>query len=118
MTFAEEIVQLLLIIVALLMVLMGINFWTKRGGGLTLPSIGGKGSNPLPDANIEDEYLTGTTRSNKSSGGSKSRNKGNVSTADRIGERFNLTGKDAEAAARVLKRMLKQDEKFKDQRDH
>jgi hypothetical protein len=117
MTFAEEIVQLLIIIVALLMVLMGISFWTKRGGSLTLPSMGSKGSShALPDTSIDDEYLPETPGTKKSSG--KGGGNDGLSTADRLGERFNLTGKDAEAAARVLKRMLKQDDKFKDPRDH
>ncbi|MDP6037550.1 MAG: hypothetical protein QGG64_03295, partial [Candidatus Latescibacteria bacterium] len=39
------------------------------------------------------------------------------SLADRHGDRFNLTGRDAEAAAKVLKRMLKQDDQFKDNQD-
>jgi len=118
MTFSEEISQLLIIIVALLVVLLGINFWTKRGGTLTLPSASNKGSNALPDTNIDDEFLTGATGKKKSNGGNKGGDNDGLSTADRLGERFNLTGKDAEAAARVLKRMLKQDDKFKNQRDH
>jgi hypothetical protein len=118
MTFGEEISQLLIIIVALLVVLLGVNFWTKRGGTLNLPSLGNKGSNALSDTNIEDEFLTGNTGKKKSSVRGKGGENDGLSTADRLGERFNLTGKDAEAAARVLKRMLKQDEKFKNQRDH
>ena len=44
MSFTEELTQLLLIIGALLMVLFGVNFWTKKGGSITLPSMGNKSS--------------------------------------------------------------------------
>ena len=43
MDFSEEITQLVVIIVVLLMAYLGINFWTKRGGSFTIPSIGGGG---------------------------------------------------------------------------
>ena len=119
MTFAEELVQLLLIIGALLLALAGINFWTKKGGSITLPSMGGKSAN---SANPADGMPAGmgadTDESMTDLVSPKSKSSSGNSAADRHGDRFNLTGKDAEAAARVLKRMLKQDSKFKDQSDH
>jgi len=120
MTFVEELVQLLIIIFALLLVLFGVNFWTKKGGSLTLPSMGGSGSSGeagqqmagLDGNGIDGTYESGDVQGSRNSGG---KSKGGGSAADRHGDRFDLTGKDAEAAARVLKRMLKQDDKFKNQ---
>lgn len=119
MTFGEEVTQLLLIIGALLLALAGINFWTKKGGSITLPSLSGKPAKPAdgtPTNSGEeaDEFLDnmGLGKSSGGSGGSGG------SGADRHGDRFQLTGKDAEAAARVLKRMLKQGGKSKDPKGH
>lgn len=118
MSFGEEITQLLMIIVALIMALMGINYWTKRGGTLSLPSMGSRskqGSTEHPETgtnahDVAEAHVEGAIAAKKKGSGG--------SAAERHGDRFNLTGKDAEAAARVLKRMLKQDKKFKDQSDH
>lgn len=120
MTFVEELVQLLIIIFALLLVLFGVNFWTKKGGGITLPSMGGSGSSGEAGqqmAGIHGEDADGVqgTGNAQGAGGSGGKRKSGNSAADRHGDRFDLTGKDAEAAARVLKRMLKQDDKFKNQ---
>lgn len=120
MTFVEELVQLLIIIFALLLVLFGVSFWTKKGGSFTLPSIGGSGASGgagqhMTGIDGEDADGVPGTGSVHGSGGSGGKRKGGGSAAERHGDRFDLTGKDAEAAARVLKRMLKQDDKFKNQ---
>ena len=115
MDFTEEVTQLAVIIVVLLVAYLGINMWTKRGGGITIPSMGGRasgggeageggtGAGGVDVAGLDvdgaDDGLDGYPRSG--------------SVADRHGDRFNLTGRDAEAAAKVLKRMLQQDEEFK-----
>jgi len=109
MSFSEEITQLVVIIVVLLLAYMGINVWTKRGGKLTLPSMGGGGSGGEGNAGgaggvgAVDDDVADTTDYPRS---------GNA--ADRHGDRFNLTGPTAEAAAKVLKRMLHDDEEFKE----
>lgn len=123
MTFGEELMQLLLIIGALLMALAGINFWTKKGGSITLPPMGGKSADPASGvpANTGDEtnaLMDDVGSDANPSGEGNSGGGSGGSVADRHGDRFDLTGKDAEAAARVLKRMLKQDSKFKDQSEN
>ena len=109
MTFSEEITQLLIIIVGLLVVLGAIGFWTKRGGTLTLPSMGGKSATSgsihhLPGGSGEIDPVTGMIA------GIPKKKK---SSAEQLTERFNLTGKDAETAARVLRGMLKKGEPTK-----
>jgi hypothetical protein len=110
MTFGEEITQLLLIIGVLLLILIGVSFWTKRGGSINMPSMGSKSSDAtgMVDTGIDDgsaEFMSEPGQG-KSSGGTKT-------SADLLNERFELTGKDAENAARVLRGMLKKDEHFK-----
>lgn len=111
MSFTEELTQLLLIIGALLMVLFGVNFWTKKGGSLTLPSIGNKSSDatdPASAGNGPAGSMAGMAAEEESENLPKM-------GPDRHAERFDLTGKNAEAAAKVLKGMLKKDEQFKEQ---
>ena len=101
MDFSDEITQLVVVIVVLLMAYLGINMWTKRGSGFTIPSIGGGGKG---DTGVDGEggtYIDSMDDSVEKPRGS--------SAADRHGDRFNLTGSDAEAAAKVLRRMLRGD---------
>jgi len=90
-----EATQLILIIVALVVVYGGVMFWTKRSGK-------DKKAQPLAPR-LEDlggdsgeTALDGSVTSRDGSGPKKN------------SERFKLTGRDAEVAAKVLKRMLKQ----------
>ncbi len=107
MDFADEITQLLVIIIILVAAYLGLNFWMKRGGSLSLPSFGGKSSNH-PDS---DPSVAHPADAHQESLSSK---KGSQSSAvERHGNRFNLTGKNAETAARVLKGMLKQGKESK-----
>ena len=99
MDFGEEITQLLVIIVGLLVALFGLNFWVKRGGGINMPSTKSNSQNVqqyVEDVDQDAEEKMADLKLPKTG-------------KDRHGDRFDLTGKDAEAAARVLKRMLKQD---------
>ena len=105
MDFGEQITQLLLVILALLVAFFGVTFWTKRKSG----QLGGEPSSaeapPVPGgaggtAGVEALGALDEATESKGGGGSGSE----------AAKRFqNLTGKDAEAAARILKRMLKQD---------
>ena len=113
MDYAAEATQLFVIVVVLVVAYFGVMFWTKRvnnrpqgeaggggGGGLGGFFSGGAsvgGSSGM--AGVSDEDI-GTTSGKK---------KG----ADRNKGRFQLQGRDAEVAAKVLKRMLKQDPGFR-----
>ena len=98
----EEFTQVFVIIVVLLGVYLGLNFWLKRGGSLSLPSFGGTHkTEATPDDHLASSDTSTVDQAMRSKSGNRS------SAVDRHGERFNLTGKDAEVAARVLKRMLK-----------
>lgn len=110
MNFSEELTQLVAIIVVLLIAYWGINTWIKQGGSLSIPDVGkgadgeagegGKGGE-APSAGLEDMADDGGMETPRSSGDS---------AADRHGGRFNLVGREAEVAAKVLKRMLRQDD--------
>lgn len=106
----EEFTQVFVIIVVLLGVYLGLNFWLKRGGSLTLPSFGG-GHKPeeTPDHVLPGGDTGAVDQAIRVKSGNRS------SAVERHGERFNLTGKDAEVAARVLKRMLKQGKDAKEE---
>ena len=110
MGFGEEITQLLLIIGALMLALGGVSMWSKRsgkggeaggggGGAGSAGAAGGMGIGDLGDA----------TGGGGSGLGEAVESRGGGSSDSRHGDRFKFTGKDAEVAAKVLKRMLKQD---------
>jgi len=96
---SDELTQMVLIVVVLIVAYAGLKAWTKRSG--QGGDAGGAGSTGLGTqheqmlANLEAEIEVERPKSRK----------------ERNEERFTLTGKDAEAAAKVLKRMLKQDQK-------
>ncbi len=112
MSFGEEITQILVIIVVLLMAFFGLNFWTKRkkataeiqqqaaeNAGLASPG-GSAAAGASLDGSAAVGADMGEAMAEKSTSATKSRQAKNM-------ERFDLKGKDAEAAAKVLKRMLK-----------
>lgn len=107
MNFSEELTQLVAIIVLLLILYWGINSWIKQGGSLRILGVGkrddgeaGKGGE-ASNAGLGDMVDDGDMAKPRSSG---------TGAADRHGDRFNLVGREAEVAAKVLKRMLKQDD--------
>lgn len=112
MSFTEELTQLVMIIVGLLVVLFGVNFWTQKGGSLTLPSMGNKSSDATGPTNIGNGTAESMAGMEAEEVESESIPK---MGPDRHADRFDLTGKNAEAAAKVLKGMLKKDEQFKNQ---
>ena len=91
----NELPQLIIIIVVLLVAYGGIRVWTSRR-----PSENADGS---PGGGVgqsaTDQHLADVIVHDHS----------DIPRADRNKSRFNLTGKDAEVAAKVLKRMLSQD---------
>tara|TARA_Y100000588_G_scaffold195036_3_gene209245 strand:+ start:9030 stop:9371 length:342 start_codon:yes stop_codon:yes gene_type:complete len=106
MSFTDELTQLIVVVVMLIAAYSGVMIWTRRsggaskagGGGGLFGMGGGAGSGGDDDAarpslGLDDE----------DSGASVPKG------ADRHKGRFNLSGRDAEVAAKVLKRMLKQD---------
>lgn len=100
-----EAVQMIVVIVVLVIAYAGIMAWTKRsgkggGGGVAGGGVSGAGDGPL------SEGLDGLAGTSSLGGAVKSRS-GSGSRRDE--KRFQLQGHDAEMAARVLKRMLKQD---------
>jgi len=113
MSFTEELTQLVTIIVALLLVLFGVNFWTKKGGSIKLPSMGNKAS-----GNVEGGINNESVESLDGMGVGQDEGTSAATSGGSPAERFDLTGKNAEAAARVLKGMLNKDEHFKNQSDH
>jgi len=101
---SEEFTQVVVIIIVLLGLYLGLNFWIKRGGSLSLPSFRSSGkTDAAPDNHLPGGDTSTVDQAIRSKSGNRS------SAVERHGERFNLTGKDAEIAARVLKRMLKKD---------
>lgn len=93
-----EVAQLMVIIVVLAVIYGGVMFWTKRPGQdkKAQPGMGNLGGS-LGVTGFDDDATA-------SPGGSR---------AKKNSERFKLTGRDAEVAAKVLKRMLKQDREGK-----
>ncbi|HAA75604.1 TPA: hypothetical protein DCE37_10820 [Candidatus Latescibacteria bacterium] len=113
MDYTAEVTQLLVIVIVLGAAYIGVQVWTRSqknrdgGGGGLLGRFGGGGDSagaagggaPLGGGlDDEDSDLGGV-------GGGKG--------SDRNKGRFQLQGRDAEVAAKVLKRMLKQDPGFK-----
>jgi len=112
MSFGQEITQILVIIVILLMAFFGLNFWTKRkkaaaelqqqaaeNAGLVAP-----GGSDAAGASLDGSAAAGADMGEAMAEKSTSATK---SSQAKSMERFDLKGKDAEAAAKVLKRMLK-----------
>ena len=98
MDFGEQMMQLMLVIVGLLVALGGVTAWSRHK-----KSSGGSQANQEQPAQVDDtadEMAEGSGRSGMTA--SEHRH------SDRA-DRFDLTGKNAEAAAKVLKRMLQQD---------
>jgi len=98
MGFGDQLMQLMLIIVALLVALGGVTAWGRhrKSGGDSQSNPERSVLNSVAD-DVSDE-----------SGRSGMVTPSDQRHADRA-ERFDLTGKNAEAAAKVLKRMLQQD---------
>ena len=114
MNFGEQITQLLAIIVVLGMAYVGLTFWTKRQDEQlaakpdgTADGVGGVGGVGGMDVSTE---MGGGSDAVASTGG------GGNKAVDRL---QHLSGSDAEAAAKVLRRMLQDDKdlqkKFKNQ---
>ena len=113
MDYTAEVTQLLVIVIVLGAAYIGVQVWTRSqknrdgGGGGILGRFGGGGDSagaagggaPLGGRLDDEESDLGGVGGGKGS----DRNKG----------RFQLQGRDAEVAAKVLKRMLKQDPGFK-----
>ena len=104
MSFGDEITQILAIIVVLLLAFVGLNFYSKQKKareaarqeaaekeGLTSP--GGSAGGAIGLGDSTGGKTTSVTASRKA----------------QTAERFQLTGKDAENAAKVIKRMFQGD---------
>jgi hypothetical protein len=101
MDFADEATMLVGLILVLGLAYMGVTFWSKKsgapkagggmGGGGEGNSAGG-GPNAMPGMDELDDNPA---------------NSRPVDKATALRERFKLQGRDAEVAAKVLKRMLK-----------
>lgn len=107
MSFMDQLTQLIVVVVMLVVAYFGVMVWTRRankeggggtGGGGGLFGMGGGAGVESGGAHDLDDVSAGPDI---------------PKSADRKG-RFNLTGRDAEVAAKVLKRMLQQD---KDERE-
>ena len=124
MSFEAQITQLVLIIVVLVMAYAGLTFWTKRRAGQVAEQAeraadgmtggGADGMGGMDDVGGMDV----STEMGGGSGAVASAGGGGDKAADRL---QNLSGSDAEAAAKVLRRMLQQDKelqkKFKDKQE-
>ena len=92
MSFADEATMLVGLILVLGLAYMGVTFWSKKSGS---SSAGGPATNAVADMaldQLEDKQPANQT----------------VDRATELRVRFKLEGKDAEVAAKVLKRMLNQ----------
>ena len=98
MSFMDQLTQLIVVVVMLVVAYFGVMVWTRRankeGGGGGLFGMGGGAGAESGGAHDLDDVSAGPDI---------------PKSADRNKGRFNLTGRDAEVAAKVLKRMLKQD---------
>ena len=110
MGFEEQLTTLLILILVLGLAYAGVNYWSRKGadlkGGLLGKLVGGGGaasSDELaPGAGLDGDMGDEGPRPSMSATGERVR---------QLNKRYELSGKDAEMAAKVLKRMLKQDEK-------
>jgi hypothetical protein len=115
MDYEAEATQLFVIVIVLVAAYFGVQVWTRRvnnnnggeggggaGGGMMGNLFGGGGSDAGAGMSrgVDDDVDGMGVPAPKGA----NRNKG----------RFQLQGRDAEVAAKVLKRMLKQDSGFKD----
>ena len=111
MNFADEATMLVGLILVLGLAYMGVTFWSKKsgsssgGGGIlgglsggadTSVGAGGPATNAVADMALDE--LEEKQPADK-----------NVDRTTELRKRFKLEGKDAEVAAKVLKRMLSQD---------
>lgn len=112
MDFSDELVMLILVILVLGLAYMGLSYWSNRaptggagsGGGTGVGKGAGGGFGAMAGSGFAGE---GDDASAPLNDGMASR----PDVGSRKNEkRFNLQGKDAELAAKVLKRMLKQGE--------
>ena len=87
MSFTEELTQLVTIIVALLLVLFGVNFWTKKGGSIKLPSMGNKASGNV-EGGINNESVESVDGMGVGQDEGTSAATSGGSAADRNAERF------------------------------
>jgi hypothetical protein len=100
MNFTEELTMLVGLILVLGLAYMGVTFWSKRpvapgaAGGGGAGGADGTGSNAVADMALDELEENEPKRP--------------VDRQTNLKERFKLSGKDAEVAAKVLKRMLKQ----------
>jgi len=95
MPMPSEVNHLILIIIALIVVYGGVMFWTKHAKQQSDAKAGGPG---VAGVGMDVGGLgLGEAEADEPGVGPKKNS-----------ERFNLTGRDAENAAKVLKRMLKQ----------
>ena len=102
MDFTEEVTMLVGLILVLGLAYMGVTFWSKRpvapgaagGDGTAAGGAAGKGQNAVADMALEELE--------------EKQPPAHVDRQTDLKERFQLSGKDAEVAAKVLKRMLKQ----------
>ena len=103
MDAADELTMVVGMILVLGLAYMGVTFWSKKAG---TPSSGGPGGGQggigekgSAQQEAIDKLLLDEVQEKKSGG---------VKRDGQLRERFQLQGKDAEMAAKVLKRMLKQ----------
>jgi len=111
MDYTEQATQLFLVVVVLVAAYFGVMVWTRRvnnnnpgeggGGGFggMMGGGGGGAAGGVQGTGLSDDGDVASGPGGKS--------------ADRNKGRFQLQGRDAEVAAKVLKRMLKQDPGFK-----
>ncbi|MDA0746745.1 MAG: hypothetical protein O2954_09500 [bacterium] len=98
MEFGEQLTMLIVLIVVLGLAYMGVTFWSKKNkaaqiaGGAASPKDGSAGQKDFLLEEIEEERPKPKSQ------------KGDLQ------QRFQLQGRDAEVAAKVLKRMLKKDQ--------
>lgn len=99
MDFGSQITQLFMLIVALVVAYAGIMFWNKFNSNREQSLIKNEETSIAKGGN-EEIGLSSEVMPETFSGSVVKKN---------IQNRFELTGKDAEAAAKVLKRMLNQE---------
>ena len=109
MDHSAEATQLIVVIVILVVAYFGVMVWTRRvknrppgegGGGI---GVSGGAAGGIAGSADDTDDIDGM--------GVPAKKKG----PDRHKGRFQLQGKDAETAAKVLKRMLQQDPRYSDQ---
>ena len=95
MDFGEQLTMLIVMIVLLGAAYFGVTTWSKRAGDR-------QANSPAAGGGVDDDEFD-------VAGDLREALKDRDAVAKQREQRFKLTGKDAEVAAKVLKRMLKQD---------